>query len=104
VTVPIIYNDVNDIRAFEDYLSSDGGDGELLNCFKYDNADPRSMQFMHFCSEDGVGTEQIDVNPSMVAKKTLEEFLQDCQDQLSGCHLMTSEELTTDYTSQNVEF
>jgi len=41
IDIPYIYNDVNDVRAFEDYLSV-GDDGEL-NYTKYDTVDPRAF-------------------------------------------------------------
>ena len=57
VDIPLIYNDVNDIRAYEDYLSTTVDDDEVgraissvLNCYRYDSGDPRAFRYVHFTS------------------------------------------------------
>ena len=57
VDIPIIYNDVNDIRAYEDYLSVTVDNDEagkaissVANYLRYDSADPRAFRYVHFTS------------------------------------------------------
>lgn len=44
VDIDVIYDDVEDMRAYEDYLSSD--DNGFNNYEKYDSYDPRVFEYL----------------------------------------------------------
>lgn len=117
VDIPIIYNDVDDIRAYEDYLSVTVDDDEVgkaissvPNYLRYDSGDPRAYRYVHFTSistEDEPGginkdLKTITVSEEAWTNKTTNEFLDYCKSQLSNVCPATSEELTVDFNSQYI--
>ena len=99
IDIPIIYNDVNDVRAFEDWLD-DGPDG-IPNYKKYDAGDTRAYQYMHFFSGSKPLTpstytneRQMPIDDYVWQNRTLDNFTASC-DTVYGCVPMTSEELTS---------
>lgn len=51
VDIPLIYNDVDDVRVYEDYLDSDMANG-IPNYEKYDIGDSRLLEFAHVVSQN----------------------------------------------------
>lgn len=94
VDIPIIYNDVDDIRAYEDYLSmtvDDDEEGKAIssvpNYLRYDSGDPRAYRYVHFTSistQDEPGginksLRKIAVPEEAWTNKTADEFLDYCK-------------------------
>ena len=50
VDIPVIYDDTDDIRVFEDFLSTD--ENGIPNYSKYDNGDSRILEFVHTTSDN----------------------------------------------------
>ena len=50
VDIPLIYDDTDDIRVFEDFLSTD--ENGIPNYSKYDNGDSRILEFVHTTSDN----------------------------------------------------
>ena len=109
VDIPLIYNDVNDVRAYEDYLSNDISGVD--NYKKFDITDPRADEFVHFASilSDNVelSDHNIDVDATVVPEefyknKTIDQFLESCYNSFDGSQPLKSEELTSDVTSEYI--
>lgn len=91
VDIPLIYNDVNDVRAYEDYLSNDISGVD--NYKKFDITDPRAYEFVHFANilSDNVelSDHNIDVDATVVPEefyknKTIDQFLESCYNSFDG--------------------
>jgi len=77
VDIPILYNDVDDVRAYEDYLDEEevSPGVSAYNYQRYDVGDPRIAQYLHFTSDASIlsGT-GIAVPDSSWKNKSVDDF------------------------------
>lgn len=98
VDVPVMYVDVDDVRAFEDYLSVDA-DGRD-NFSKYDVEDPRSFQYVHFCANDsGTTTSEIEIPDPLSTNASMLNFL-DNVERIAHILPLRSEESTVKFETR----
>ena len=93
VDIPILLDNTNDIRVYEDWLDDDLSTG-LPNSQTIGITDPRVMQFAKFHDngndQDGIAGPLV-FKPSAFENVSLEDFVQNCQD-LSNASPCKSEE------------
>lgn len=93
VDIPILLDNTNDIRMYEDWLDDDLSTG-LPNSQTIGITDPRAMQFAKFHDngndQDGIAGPLV-FEPSAFENVSLEDFIQNCQD-LSNASPCKSEE------------
>ncbi len=102
VAVPIILNDVDDIRVFEDWNDANEELTALKNYEVYAHDDARAVRFMHFC-DSGAGVVSaesgLEIPDDWWSKQTLESCLQNCEE-ISGLVPRQSEDLSSDYLTR----
>lgn len=99
VAIPVMVNNVEDVRVFEDWL--DYGEGDLSSIHNYEifsKDDSQICKFIHFCGDE-MPSSEILIPDEWWQKKTVEDCLDKCETEL-GLHIRASESEANDHTSQ----
>lgn len=115
VAVPVLLNEVDDIRAYEDWLDTetivstyiDGGvekhiSVDIPHYQMYDANDPRALEWAHFAGEvSSQLSSPLEVPDGWWKNQTVDSFLLSASS-ISGLEATTSEELTSSINTDHV--